>query len=430
MHGQATAASWERARIERPGIELESTSASMGPRPRRVALVHDWLTDMRGGEKCLEVFCELFPHADVYTLLHRRGAVSATVERHRIASSFIQHIPLAPRIYRYCLPLFPFAIESFDLTGYDLVLSSSHCVAKGVRVPADTCHIAYTHTPMRYVWDQYDSYFATGRASWAVRLAMRSLRRWLQSWDVESSRGVDLFVANSQHVAGRIRRHYGREAVVIHPPVDVKSIQVTGEDRGYYLIVSALVPYKRLDLAIEAFNRLGRPLEIIGTGPEERRLRDMAGPNVRLRGWRSDAEVRLAYESCRAVVFPGEEDFGIVPVEAMAAGKPVIAYGRGGATETVIPASSANGATGSAEGAPTGVFFFEQTAESLTRAISTLEACRGRFDPRAIRRHAEMFSRDRFKRQIRDFVRGAYASWRAQPVSSGESSSRIQRINS
>lgn len=371
----------------------------------KVAIVHDWLTGMRGGEKCLEVFCELFPRADIYTLLHAPGAVSPIIEEHRIRTSFIQRMPRAVDSYRYYLPFFPLAVRRFDLTGYDLVLSSSHCVAKGVRVAAGTCHISYTHTPMRYIWDQYDAYFGNGRAGPLVGGGMRMLRPWLQRWDIATSRNVHYFIANSRFVAQRIRRYYARDAAVIHPPVDVGAFSASSRDDGFYLMVTALAPYKRVDLAIEAFNRLGAPLKIIGSGQDEARLRALAGPNVELCGWRSDRELRMAYAGCRALIFPGEEDFGIVPVEAMASGKPVIAFGRGGALETVVPMTDGDAIPPHfKQRVPTGVFFGLQTADALVEAVRYFEARRGRFDAIGIRRHAESFSRARFKDEVGRFI--------------------------
>lgn len=378
----------------------------------RVALVHDWLTGMRGGERCLEVFCEIFPDAPVFTLLHVPGSVSATIERHRIVTSTVQRLPDVERRYRYYLPVFPLAIRALDLSGYDLVLSSSHCVAKGARVPAGAFHVSYIHTPMRYVWDQYDQYFQPGRAGLAARTVMQLVRPWLQRWDVASNGGVHAFVANSRFVAERVRRLYGRDAVVIPPPVDLERFAVSTRDEGYYLVVSAFAPYKRVDLAVEAFGRLCRPLKVIGTGQDERCLRAVAGPTVEFLGWRSDDEVRDAYSGCRALVFPGEEDFGIVPLEAMASGKPVIAYGRGGVLETVVP-------LGEGGGAPTGVLFREQTVDALCAAVAAFEAARSRFEPHRIRAHVERFARPRFRRRIEQYVLDGYEAFqRASRASS------------
>jgi glycosyltransferase involved in cell wall biosynthesis len=372
----------------------------------KIALVHDWLTGMRGGERCLEVFCELFPEADLFTLLHRPGTVSPTIEKHAIRTSFIQQLPFSHKIYRHYLPLFPRAIESFDLSGYDLILSSSHCVAKGVRVPRGSCHIAYIYTPMRYVWDQFDAYFGEGRSGWPARTAMRFLRPRLQRWDVDSNRDIYSLIAISGHVAELIQKYYGRTAEVIYPPVDFQSFSASIGDGGFYLMVTAFAPYKRVDLAIEAFNRLKRPLKIVGAGQNEKHLRSIAGPTVEFLGWRSDAEVREMYASCRAVIFPGEEDFGIVPLEAMACGKPVIAYGKGGALETVVPLRRLRpGDPAPEEPNPTGLFFYEQTPEALIEAVHLFEGCRDRFDPVRIREHVKPFDRANFKDKLFRYIR-------------------------
>jgi glycosyltransferase involved in cell wall biosynthesis len=362
----------------------------------KVALVHDWLTGMRGGERCLEVFAELFPAADLYTLLHVPGSVSPAIESRRIVTSFIQRLPQAERRYRHYLPLFPAAVRAFDLSGYDLVLSSSHAVAKGVRVPAGALHVCYCFTPMRYVWDLYDDYFGA-RAGLAARLTMPPVAAWLRRWDRKTAAGVHHFVAISRFVADRIRRAYGREADVIYPPVDVARFRVDEGPGEFYLVVSALTPYKRVDLAVEACNRLGRRLLVVGSGPEERRLRALAGPTVELLGWRDDAQIAELYARCRALLFPPLEDFGITPLEAMAAGRPVIAFGEGGARETVV---------GLGEGEPpTGLFFARQRAEDLTEAIRRFEACAQQFEPKALRRRAEAFDRPLFRERVHAYLR-------------------------
>jgi len=362
----------------------------------KVALVHDWLTGMRGGERCLEVFCELFPSADLYTLLHVPGSVSPAIESRRIVTSFIQRLPQAERRYRHYLPLFPAAVRAFDLRGYDLVLSSSHAVAKSVRVPPGALHVCYCFTPMRYVWDLYDDYFGPP-AGLAARLVMPPVAAWLRRWDRRTAAGVDQFVAISHFVADRIRRAYGRDADVIYPPVDVSRFRVDGGPGEFYLVVSALTPYKRVDLAVEACNRLGRRLVVVGSGPEARRLRALAGPTVELLGWRDDVQTAELYARCRALLFPPLEDFGITPLEAMAAGRPVIAFGEGGARETVVPPGEGE--------PPTGFFFERQTVEGLVDAIRRFEASAHQFEPKALRRRAEAFDRPLFRERVHAYLR-------------------------
>lgn len=364
----------------------------------RVALVHDWLTGMRGGEKCLEVFCELFPQADLYTLIYLPGKVSPAIGSVKIYASWLNRLPKVQNYYRYCLPLFPTAIERFDLKHYDLVLSSSHCVAKGI-FPHRALHISYIHAPMRYVWGMYDTYFGPD-SPWLERGGMFFWRSYLQAWDRRSSERVDYFLANSANVAAKIKDLYGREATVIHPPVDFKRFCLAQDQEDYYLLVSALVPYKRIDLAVAAFNGLKLPLKIVGDGPLRAKLEAMAAPNVEFLGWIDHGVLPELYASCQALILPGEEDFGIVPVEAQASGRPVIAYGQGGVRESVIPLSPGDGA-----GAPpTGIFFQELNSDSLREAVQFFQKIKHRFDPVSIRRHASCFSRDRFKDQIREYV--------------------------
>jgi glycosyltransferase involved in cell wall biosynthesis len=358
----------------------------------KVALVHDWLTGMRGGEKVLEVFCELFPAATLVTLLHNKGSVSGIIERHHIVTSFIDRLPLKSKRYRNYLPLFPRAIESMDFSGYDLILSSSHAVAKGAQPAPGALHVCYCHTPMRYVWELYDDYFGPARAGILTRAAMSMVAPGLRAWDMRSSARVHHFVANSRNVAGRIRQYYKRPADVIYPPVNVDQFSISTTDGGYYLVVSALVPYKRVDLAILAAQELGVRLLIVGTGPETQRLQSIAGPTVDFLGWQSDAELSKLYSGCRALIFPGIEDFGIVPLEAMASGKPVVAFAAGGALETVVEGSEC----------PTGVFFKEQTVASLKEAMR--KASEIQFDPQGIRMHASRFDRSVFKENLRKYI--------------------------
>ncbi len=369
----------------------------------RVALVHDWLTGMRGGEKCLEALCELYPFADLYSLVYNPNQIAPAIQRMDVRVSFVNRLPWAQRAYRYYLPLFPTAIERFEFGEYDLIISSSHCVAKGI-FPHRALHIAYVHAPMRYVWDQYDAYFGSG-SSWISRAGMLVWRRYLQRWDVRSSERVDYFIANSNNVANKIQRLYGRSAKVIYPPVDVERFQIgEPQEPAYYLIVSALVPYKRIDLAVEAFNGIKTRLKIVGDGPLRRALQRRGAANIEFLGWVDDSVLANVYAGCQALIFPGEEDFGIVPLEAQACGRPVIAHGQGGALETIVPLNGSGGA------APTGIFFAEQTTQSLIYAVRLFEENRRHFNPAAIRQHACRFSRERFKAEINDYIEGCWAN--------------------
>ncbi|MEX0602275.1 MAG: glycosyltransferase [Bacteroidota bacterium] len=357
-----------------------------------IAIVHDWLTGMRGGEKVLEVLCELYPRATLHTLLHHKGSVSPRIEGMKIKTSFLQHVPGSKSRYRHLLPLFPAATESFDFSRFDVILSTSHAVAKGAIPAPGALHICYCHTPMRYVWEMYDAYFGKGNAGPLTRAAMRLIAPSLRHWDVESSRRVHYFVANSLNVARRIRETYGRHADVIHPPVDLAAFRLSRRHEGFYLIVSALVPYKRIDLAVQAFTRMNKRLKIVGTGPGAARLKQHAGPTVEFLGWLSDADLARQYEKCRAVVFPGVEDFGIVPLEAMACGKPVIAFGRGGVLETVREGGKGR----------SGIFFHEQTVEALIEAVGRAE--KETFDPVLIRKGAENFDVPVFRERMSRYV--------------------------
>jgi len=374
----------------------------------KVALVHDWLTGMRGGERCLEVFCELFPEADLFTLVHIPGNVSPRIESMRIHTSFLQNLPGIEKYYRYYLPLMPWTIGAFNLRGYDLILSSSHCVAKGIRITGGGTHICYCFTPMRYIWDQFDIYFS-GRGRWVQSLVMRLLQPFLKNWDVRSSRGVHQFIATSRHIQKKIESYYRRESTVITPPVNTDFYSPdTAAREDFFLIVSALSPYKRVDLAVEAFNELGYPLRIIGAGPEMPYLRSIAASNIQFLGPVVDEEVRSHYARCRALVFPGEEDFGIVPLEAQAMGCPVIALGKGGALETVIPEpGSWKPQTGISEEKiqkPTGLFFYQTTKKSLCQAIEHFNSIATGFDSNEIREHALEFNLDQFRYRIRMFI--------------------------
>jgi glycosyltransferase involved in cell wall biosynthesis len=356
---------------------------------------------MRGGERTLDAICELFPDAHRFTLLHVPGSVSPTIEAGPMHTSFIQRLPLAARYYRPLLPLFPAAIEQFDLDAFDVVISSSHCAAKSAIPTGRARHLSYCFTPMRYAWDQFDAYFGPARvgpvASRMFRWGLSAMARW----DVSTAGRVDRYVAISQYVAGRIRRYYNRGARVVYPPVDTVFFRPGGAEPpgAYLLIVSALVPYKRVDLAIRACALARAPLRVVGTGPELARLREAAGPSVEFVGALSDEQVRTAYQGAAAVLLPGVEDFGIVPVEAQACGRPVVALAQGGACETVVDRS-------------TGILVAEPTDAAFAAAID--EVRRRPFDAAAIREHALQFSRERFHVAFKQHVDQMMTAPRAQ----------------
>ena len=367
----------------------------------RVVLVHDWLTGMRGGEKVLVTLCRRWPNAPLYTLIHKRGSVSAAIEDRPIRTSLLQMLPGVQRYYRYTLPLMPWAV-GWRLPECDLVFSSSHCVAKGVTPPPGALHLCYCHTPMRYAWHMQDSYFHDrgwrGPKKW---LAQRILAH-LREWDRRTAAGVTHFIANSQVVRQRIRECYDRDAVVIHPPADTNfycPADVPRED--YYLILSAFAPYKRLDLAIDACRKLRKKLVVIGSGQDEKKLRSLADEHIRFLGWQPDEVLRDHLRRCQALLFPGEEDFGIVPVEATSVRHSRDCFGRGGATETVNPWPMPNA---------TGVWFEEQTVDCLTAALERFEKERDAFDPQRLRAHALRFRGERFEQELFGFVQSVTGS--------------------
>jgi glycosyltransferase involved in cell wall biosynthesis len=356
----------------------------------RVALVHHWLVGTRGGEKVLEAFCRIFPGADIYALVCEPAAISETIKQHCVTTSWIQKLPRASQYYSHYLPLFPFAIEQFDLSGYDLVISSDAVVSKGVITRPETCHICYCHTPMRYAWSAYHTYLRSIESSWKRKL-VPFFMNYLRTWDLASSSRVDYFLANSQTVANRIAKYYRRDASVIFPPVAVSSFSVAQPIDDYFLAVGQLVPYKRFDLAIEVFNQLKHPLVIVGEGPEYSKLKRAAGENVRFVGRLSDAELNRSLSRCRALVFPGEEDFGLVVVEAHACGRPVIALSRGGALETVVPEVN-------------GLLFAEETVQSLAAAVQRFVSIESEFQPQLIRETAAPFDENRFSAEVTTFI--------------------------
>ena len=359
----------------------------------QVALVHDWLTGLRGGEKVLEVLCELFPEATLFTLVHIEGATSPTIESLPIRTAFTQKLPGVKRLYRWYLPLHPWAIERLDLSGFDLVVSSSHCVAKGVVPRKGALHISYCHTPMRYVWDRFEDYFGSGLKA---KLVYGPVAKRLRAWDRASASRVDHFIANSTYVSERIESYYDRTTdAIIPPPVDTKLYAPSADDpEDYYLVVSALVPYKRIDLAVEAFRGRSETLVVVGSGPSAERLKTGAPPNVHFHGWVSDEELKTLYQRCRACLLPGVEDFGIVPLEAQACGAPVVAYGTGGVLDTV-------------QDGETGVLFHEQTAEALSHAIDKVSSLR--LNKNLLRDWALGFSRETFQNRMKEFIQARVA---------------------
>ena len=355
-------------------------------KPLRVALVHDWLTGMRGGEKVLEAIAALFPDAPIYTLFHFPGSVSQTLESHRIQTSFLQRAPGLREHYRRYLPLFPVAIEELDLTGYDLIVSSSHCVAKGIIPSPDALHVCYCHTPMRYAWDQEHAYFPR-REGMSARLRSLALTA-LRAWDVSSASRVHLFVANSSFVARRIRAYYGREAEVLPPPVDTAYFSPgLARDSGYCLMVSALAPYKRVELAMAACERVGMELRVVGEGPERERLEELAGPGTRFLGHVEPRRLRDLYRGARLFLQPGVEDFGIASVEALACGTPVVAVAKGGILDIVD--DGRHGVLYPDWGGPSDL------AEAIDKAREI------EFNSTDLRKRAESFALERFTDRLR-----------------------------
>jgi glycosyltransferase involved in cell wall biosynthesis len=375
-----------------PALEPRSGAAARA----RIALVHDWLTGMRGGEKVLEAVCELYPHAELFTMVHLAGTVSTTIERLRPTASFVSRLPLVRRHYRSYLPLFPFAVEQFDLDRFDLVISTSHCAVKSVVKTGRARHLCYCHTPMRYVWDQRDAYFGPERIGRVPSVLLRPVLAGLARWDAATAGRVDRYLANSQHVARRIHRYYNRRAGVVYPPVDTAFFHPDGRTpAGGALVVSALVPYKRIEVAIRACEKAGVPLRIIGQGPELPKLQRLAGEGVQFLGSVTDEEIRASYRQARVVLLPGEEDFGIVPLEAQACGTPVVALARGGALETVIDGV-------------TGVLVSDGSVDGFAGGIR--RALREPLDSQAVRRHAEAFARDRFASEFDAAVEAVLAA--------------------
>jgi glycosyltransferase involved in cell wall biosynthesis len=355
----------------------------------KVAIVHYWLVGMRGGEKVIEALCEMYPQADIFTHVYVPEMISNKIKQHKIIPTFINSLPRAGKMYKTYLPLMPLALEQLDLRGYDLIISSESGPSKGVISPAEAVHVCYCHTPMRYIWNMYHDY--RSGAGRMARLMMPPLTHYLRMWDVTSAARVDSFVANSATVARRIHRYYGVDSVVIHPPVDTNAFSIASppELGDYYLMAGELVSYKRPELAVRAFNEMKLKLVVIGGGEMLDEIRRLAGPTVTVLGSQPFDVLKQHYAGCRALIFPGEEDFGMVPVEAMASGRPVVAFGRGGATETVAKGLS-------------GIFFTEQTVEAIASAVKSLAGIE--IDPEKIAVHARQFGRDQFFRKMRAHI--------------------------
>jgi len=369
----------------------------------RVAVVHDWLVTYAGAERVLEQILLCYPDADVFCVVDFASRDECKfLERHKVTPSFIQRLPFARKRYRGYLPLMPLAIEQHDLSGYDLIISSSHAVAKGVLTGPDQIHVSYVHSPIRYAWDMQHQYLQESGLQKGVRSSIaRLILHYIRMWDVRTANGVDEFAANSSFISRRINKVYRRTSTVIYPPVDVSSFSVGQEKGDYYLTASRMVPYKKMPLIVEAFSSMPqRKLVVIGDGPEMDKCRKAAGPNVTLLGYQPSSVLREYMQKARAFVFAAEEDFGITPVEAQACGTPVIAYGRGGALETV---------TGLESELPTGLFFDSQTKESIIEAVEKFEMNESSFDPHTCRNNAMRFGEERFRQEFAGWVNGVVA---------------------
>jgi glycosyltransferase involved in cell wall biosynthesis len=364
----------------------------------RVAITHYWFTGYGGGERVVEALAQIFPQADFFALVAADDHDLPALRGRRLTTSFVGRIPGAARWHRHLLPLYPFALEQFDFSNYDLVISSESGPAKGIITSPRTCHICYCHSPMRYIWDMYHE--SRKSMNPLTRLIFSATAHYMRLWDFSAASRVDYFVANSHNIAARLRKCYRRESTVIYPPADVSSGYISSSIDDYYLVVSRFVPYKRVDLAISACNRLKRRLRIVGTGPEYKSLRRMAGPSIEFLGKLEERSLRDNYAHCRALLFPGEEDFGLVPVEAQSHGRPVIAYGYGGALESVIDKTSSDYDASES----TGILFESSTPESLCEAISRFERVEKQFKPEFIRNSVERFSSDQFKAEFAAFV--------------------------
>jgi glycosyltransferase involved in cell wall biosynthesis len=371
----------------------------------RVAIVHHWFVSRAGGERVFDAIASLFPTADVFTLFLDKQKFRQGLGQHRITTSFLDKIPGARKFHRHFLAFYPLAVEMLDLSGYDLVITSDSGPMKGVLTDPHSTHICYCHSPMRYLWDGYSAYHR--RMSPLARTIFGITSHYVRNWDYSAAQRVDHFVANSQYVAGRIRKYYRRESAIIHPPIDTSHGYLTIKHDNYYLAVGRLVAYKRTDILIEACRQLGRKLLIVGDGPDRKKLERLSPKNVEFLGELGDAELRNVYAHCRALLFAADEDFGMVPLEAQSFGRPVIAFGKGGSLETVrglIPIGERNG---NDETTPTGLFFAEQKADSLAKAIVSFESSEALFRPQVIQSHARKFDTAIFLDHMRKYISDA-----------------------
>jgi len=366
----------------------------------RVAIVCDWLISRGGAERVISEIAEVFPDAPIYTSIFNKNIFPEFKDR-EIHTSFIQKMPLAQKKHHLYLPFMPYAFEQFDLSKYDIVISSSHSCAKGIITKPQTLHICYCHSPMRYAWDNCHEYFAQYGLPKILHSRAKKLLHDLRIWDRLSAERTDFFVTNSSHVQKRIQKYYRKESEIIYPPVDTEKFQLSKKEGQYFLAVGRLTPYKRFDLVVETFNQLQMPLVVVGTGKEEKRLQKMAGRFVTMLGHISDDELCDMYKKATALIFPQVEDFGIIPLEAMACGKPVIALGRGGALETVIPGK-------------TGLFFENQTVEDLKKTVLEFSALK--WDSSEIRKHAEKFNKSIFREKLKNFTAEKWDIWRKTMV--------------
>lgn len=362
---------------------------------KKIALIHYWLVGMRGGESVVESLCRIFPQIDIFTLIYNKDKISDIINSKNIHTSFLQQMPFSKKKHQIYLPFMPVAIEQFDLSEYDLVISSESGIAKGVITKPETCHICYCHSPMRYLWNMYFDYLKNEKMGFFKKNTIRLFFNYLRVWDLCASFRVDYFISNSENVRKRVFKYYNRESKVIFPPVSLDRFEYSNKKKDFYLIVSQLVSYKRIDIAVDAFNILNKKLIIIGDGPEKKRLEKRAGKNIRFLGWQDDEVLKKYYSEAKAFIFPGEEDFGITSVEAQASGTPVIGYGKGGLLETVDDGN-------------TGLFFGKQSADDLAEAVKRFEKADHKIKSEKARENSRKFDISIFEKEMQSFITEKY----------------------